>query len=75
MTASYAKHFYFIEFFEHFHKLLTSMSELLYLHQTFTDFVSNQYTHFGYVGMSDVTTSYERFSGYIGILKILMFDT
>ena len=39
------------------------MSNVLYLHQTFKDCLSNQYTH--YVDMPDVTKSYGRFSHLI----------
>ena len=35
----------FLGIFKHYWR--SFMSELLYLHQTFTDYVSNQYTHFG----------------------------
>ena len=40
------------------------MSEVLFLHQTFTDCMSDQFTHFWYVNMPDVTASYETFLDY-----------
>ena len=47
-TASYGRSLDFIVFFGYFHKLLTiiHVSEVLYLHQTFTDCVSDKCTHF-----------------------------
>ena len=47
------------------------MPEVLHIHQTFSDCLSNQYIYFD---MPDVTTSYERFSGLIELLKISIFD-
>ena len=44
MTASYGMLLDFIAFFRYFHTLM--MSEVLYLHQTFTDCVPNQYAHY-----------------------------
>ena len=44
-----------------------------YFHQTFTKYVSNHI--FWNFDIPDVITSYERFFGSIGCLKILMFDT
>ena len=43
VTASYGRPFDFITFFGYFHTLLTSvfMPKVLYLHQTFTDCVSD----------------------------------
>ena len=53
VTASYGTPFDFIVFFGIFiHYYSPVMSELLYLHQIFTDYVSNQYL---YVKMPDVT--------------------
>ena len=45
VTPSYKTPFDFIAFFEYFHTILhilTLMSELLYLHQTFTDCISHR---------------------------------
>ena len=50
VTARYVNSLDFIVFFGHFHTSFTTifMSQLLYLHQTFTDCVSNWYPHFGF---------------------------
>ena len=56
VTASYGMPFDFIVFLSIFvHFCRPFMSELLYLHQTFTDCISNQYL---YVKISDLTASY-----------------
>ena len=60
VIESYGTFFDFIEFF---------MSELLYLHQTFTDYESNQYW---YVKIPDVTASYGTFFDFIAFLGIFI---
>ena len=47
MTESYGMPFNFIAFLFIFIHNKALMSEVLYLHQTFADYVSYQYTHFG----------------------------
>ena len=42
VTAGYGTPFDFIAFFRYFHTFLKTMSVLLYLHQTFTDCVSER---------------------------------
>ena len=54
-----------LSIFIHFWR--TFMSELLYLHQTFTDCVSNQYW---YVKMSDMTSSYGTLLDFIAFLRL-----
>ena len=72
MTASLVTPFDFIAFLGLLiHYLGPFMSELLYLHQTFTDYMSNQYTRFRYVNMPNVTPSYGRFYGLIGFFRNL----
>ena len=50
VTASYGTHLDFIAcFYKYFHTYIIAtihVSEVLYHHQTFTDSMSNQYTHF-----------------------------
>ena len=46
VTTSNGKSFDFIEFFGIFIFIRSFMPKLLYLHQTFIDFVSNECTHF-----------------------------
>ena len=52
-------YYVFVYFFIHFWQ--TFMSEVLYLHQNFTNCVFNQYTYFNVLIYPDTTTSYRRF--------------
>ena len=58
----------FLDIFIHYYWPLTS--ELLYLHQTFTDYVSNQYW---YVKMPDVPASYGTPFDFIAFFKVFSY--
>ena len=49
------------------------MSEVFNLHQTFTECVSNQSTHFDMSIWQIYTASYERFSDLMRVLEIFMY--
>ena len=49
------------------------MSEVFNLHQTFTECVSNQSTHFDMPICANMTASYERFSDLMRVLGIFMY--
>ena len=54
------------------------MSEVMYIHQTFTGYVSNQCTHFVMPNMPNVTAGYGSFSDlmrFLGIVYYYMFET
>ena len=76
VTASYGTPFDFIAFLSIFiHYNWPFMSELLYLYQTFTNYVPNQYRWF--VNMPDMTASYRMPLDFIGNFahnwRILLF--
>ena len=68
MTASYGKPLNFITFFANFARIF--MFEVLYLHQTFINYVFDANITFRYNKMSDVTARYGRpfdFNAFLGI--------
>ena len=66
VTTNYGTFIDIVAFFDNF---------ILYLIQTFTDFVFSQYAEFS-VSISHVTVGYERFSDLIVFfLEILMFNS
>ena len=75
VTGSYEKPLDIIAVFGYFYKWRPLfMSELLYLHQTFTDCACNSFTHFG---MPNVTAGYGRFYDLIAFFgnNYYMFET